>query len=82
MTIEEQVKEALGEEFDVRFDGTTMEVEIGLRLTSVICINAVLLKNNPTHEIIKLERDRMLINFKRKLTTLLWKYLGDVGKDY
>ena len=78
MTIEEQVKEVLGEEFDVRFNSQTMEVEIGLRLSSVILINAALLKNNPSHEIIKLERDRMLINFKRKLTKLLWKYLGDI----
>ena len=55
MSIEEQVKEVLGEEFDVRFDGRTMDMEIGLRLTSVICISACLLKNNPTHEIISLE---------------------------
>lgn len=82
MTIEEQIKEVLGEEFDVRFNGRTMEVEMGLRLLSVVRINHCLLKNNPTHEIIRLERDRLLINFKRKLTKLLWKYLGDVGRDY
>jgi len=82
MTIEEQVAEVLGEEFDVRFNGETMEVEIGLRLSSVIVISACLLENNPTHEVIRLERDRMLINFKRKLTKLLWKYLGDLGEDY
>ena len=82
MTIEEQVAEVLGEEFDVRFNGETMEVEIGLRLSSVIVISACLLENNPTHEVIRLERDRILINFKRKLTKLLWKYLGDLGEDY
>lgn len=82
MTIEEQVKEVLGEDFDVRFNGKTMEVEIRLRLSSVICISDVLLNNNSTHLIITLERDRMLINFKRKLTALLWKYLGDIGRDY
>ena len=82
MTIEGQVREVLGEEFDVRFNSQTMEVEIGLRLTSVVTISACLLNNNPTHEIIKLERDRILINFKRQLTQLLWKYLGDIGRDY
>lgn len=82
MTIEEQVKEILGDEFDVRFDGKTMQVEIRLMLTQVLSISAHLLENNPTHEIIKLERDRILINFKRKVTELLWKYLGDIGKDY
>ena len=81
-TIEEEVKEFLGEEFDVRFNGQTMEVEIGLRLSSAVFISKELLKNNPTGEVIRLERDRILINFKRKLTKLLWKYLGDVGSDY
>jgi len=82
MTIEEQVREVLGEEFDVRFNGKTMGVEIGLRLSSVTFISAALIKNNPTHEIIRLERDRILIDFKRKLTSLLWKYLGGTGKEF
>ena len=82
MNIEQQVKEVLGEEFDVRFTGETMDVEIRLRLSEVVIVNAALLKSNPSHEIIRLERDRILINFKRKLTALLWKYLGDVGEDY
>ncbi len=82
MTYEEQIREVLGEEFDVRFNGTTMEVEIGLRLSSRVIVGSELMQGDAAHEIIKLERDRILINFKRKLTLLLWKYLGDVGKDY
>ena len=82
MNLEGALQEVLGEEFDVRFDSKTRQVEIGLRLSGVISIGVAVLENNPTHEIIRLERDRLLIEFKRKLTVLLWKYLGDIGRDY
>lgn len=82
MTYEKQIKEVLGDDFDVRWNDTTNDFEIRLRLTSIVFIDASLLANNPTHEIIKFERDKLLINMKRELTKLLWKYLGDIGKNY
>ena len=82
MNLEGALKEVLGEEFDVRFDSETRQVEIGLRLSGVISIGVAVLENNPAHEIIRLERDHLLIEFKRKLTVLLLKYLGDIGREY
>lgn len=78
MNIEEQAREVLGEEFDVSFNSKTLTLEVGLRLTTVVCIDTRLLESDSIHEIIRLERDRILINCKRMLTKLLWKYLGDI----
>ena len=81
-TYEQEIKEILGDEFDVRVDSSTLDVEFGIRLGCITHTSLALLRNNPTHEVLRLERDKIIINLKRKVTKLLWKYLGDVGRDY
>jgi len=71
----EDIKEILGEEFDIRVNPEyPWLLEFGLRLSAVCQVHTGLA--NP--DTLIHERDRVLIEFKRKLTELLRKYLGEV----
>lgn len=73
-----EIKKILGEDFDVREkEGCPWLIEIGLRLTAVTQIHTMSIEESNL-DVLVLERDKLLIMFKRKLTELLWKYLGEI----
>lgn len=77
--IKDKIKEQFGEEFDVNFNGRTLTTEVTLRLGAGVHISGELLRNGRLpDELVVLERDRLLIGVKRKVTDLLWKYLGRI----
>ena len=78
MSIQTDIQDMIGPEFDVEVDGHTLEVKLGLTLSARILMAAEFSSGGTKEEIIRRQRDRILIDFKRKLTELLWKYLGEV----
>jgi len=72
-----EIKEILGKEFDVKErTGSPWIVQIGLRLSAVTELHIGLLDDSNPDMLIH-ERDRILIDMKREVNRLLWKYLGE-----
>ena len=77
-----EIRDMIGEEFDLReVPDTPWLIEIGLRLSAVTQLHTgTILTNSPSDfDVIIHERDRIFIQFKRKLSEILWKYLGETA---